>query len=42
VLTEIIKSTVNIPPTGVVNPGTVINIMVARDVSFSNVYALAK
>lgn len=35
---EILKNTINIPPTATVNQGTVINIMVARDVDFSKMY----
>lgn len=37
---EILKNTINIPPTATVNQGTVINIMVARDVDFSGIYGL--
>jgi type IV secretion system protein VirB10 len=40
VLSEIIKNSINIPPTGVVNPGELINIMIARDISFNDVYRL--
>ena len=36
--TEALKNSINIPPTGYVNQGTIINIMVARDVDFSQVY----
>ena len=38
--TEALKNSINIPPTGTINQGTMINIMVARDVDFSNVYEL--
>lgn len=34
---EILKNTINIPPTATVNQGTVINIMVARDVDFNSI-----
>ena len=37
---EALKSTINIPPTLIVNPGTVIHVMVARDVSFEHVFTL--
>lgn len=37
---EALKNTINIPPTGYVNQGTILNIMVARDVDFSPVYEL--
>lgn len=36
--TEALKNSINIPPTGYVNQGSFINIIVARDVDFSNVY----
>lgn len=36
--TEALKNSINIPPTGYVNQGSIINIMVARDVDFSGVY----
>jgi hypothetical protein len=36
--TEALKNSINIPPTGYVNQGSVINIMVARDVDFGGVY----
>lgn len=38
--TEALKNSINIPPTGTINQGSLINIMVARDVDFSNVYEL--
>lgn len=37
---EILKNSINIPPTLIVNPGTVINVLVARDVSFESVYQI--
>ena len=37
---EALRNTINIPPTGYVNQGTLLNIMVARDVDFSTVYEL--
>lgn len=36
--TEALKNSINIPPTGTVNQGSLINIMVARDVDFNSVY----
>ncbi|OSI22825.1 TrbI/VirB10 family protein, partial [Neisseria dumasiana] len=36
--TEILKNSINIPPTGYVNQGTEIMIFAARDVDFSGVY----
>ena len=36
--TEALKNSINIPPTGFINHGTLINVMVARDVDFSGVY----
>lgn len=36
--TEALKNSINIPPTAYINHGTLINIMVARDVDFSGVY----
>lgn len=38
--TEVLKNSINIPPTGTINQGSLINIMVARDVDFSDVYEL--
>ena len=40
--TETLKSTINIPPTLIVNPATVVNVLLARDVSFESVYTLVK
>lgn len=40
VITEVLKSTVNIPPTVTVRQGQRIQILVARDVDFRSVYAL--
>jgi type IV secretion system protein VirB10 len=40
--TEALKGTINIPPTITVLPGKIINVMVARDVSFEAVYGLVK
>lgn len=37
--TEALRSSINIPPTLEVLPGTVVNVLVARDVSFESVYA---
>ena len=37
---EALRNTINIPPTGYVNQGTLFNVMVARDVDFSPVYEL--
>ena len=37
-----LRNTINIPPTLLVLPGTVVNVMVARDVSFQNVYELVE
>lgn len=39
---EVLKNTINIPPTATVNQGTVINIMVNRDVDFSGIYELKR
>ncbi|MDO4997328.1 MAG: type IV secretion system protein VirB10 [Neisseria sp.] len=38
--TEALKNSINIPPTGTINQGALINIMVARDVNFDKVYEL--
>lgn len=38
--TETLRNTINIPPTLVVNPATILHVMVARDVSFEGVYVL--
>ncbi|MBP5788975.1 MAG: hypothetical protein J6W29_01905, partial [Neisseriaceae bacterium] len=35
---EAIKNSINIPPTGTINQGALLNIMVARDIDFSKVY----
>lgn len=40
--TEALKNSINIPPTGTVNQGTILNILVARDVDFSNVYDIVR
>jgi len=37
-----LKNSINIPPTATINQGTVLNILVARDVDFSSVYQLKK
>ncbi|WP_323741019.1 type IV secretion system protein VirB10 [Caenimonas koreensis] len=39
---EALRNSINIPPTLVVNPATIVNVMVARDVSFENVFSLVK
>lgn len=39
---EVLKNTINIPPTATVNQGTVINIMVNRDVDFAGIYELRR
>lgn len=39
---EVLKNTINIPPTAIINQGAVINIMVARDVDFSSIYGLQR
>lgn len=35
---EALKNSINIPPTGYINQGAVLNIIVARDIDFSHVY----
>ena len=35
-----LENSINIPPTGYVNQGTLLNVMVARDVDFSEIYKL--
>lgn len=35
---EALRNSINIPPTGTINQGALLNIMVARDVDFRNVY----
>ncbi|WII94066.1 type IV secretion system protein VirB10 [Kingella negevensis] len=40
--TEALKNSINIPPTGFINHGTLINVMVARDVDFGGVYEVVK
>ncbi|WP_071058038.1 type IV secretion system protein VirB10 [Pelistega sp. MC2] len=37
---EALRNTINIPPTGYVNQGALLNIIVVRDVDFRNVYEL--
>lgn len=39
---EVLRNTINIPPTLIVKPATVVHVMVARDVSFENVYAVIR
>ncbi|MCX8963090.1 TrbI/VirB10 family protein [Erwinia psidii] len=36
--TKVLESTIGIPPTAYVNPGTVINVIVAQDIDFTSVY----
>lgn len=40
IATEALRNSINIPPTLIVNPATIVHVLVARDVSFENVYAL--
>ena len=35
-----LENSINIPPTGYVLPGTVINVIVAQDIDFSSVYTV--
>lgn len=37
---ETLKNSINIPPTLTVNPATVVNVLLARDVSFESVYTV--
>jgi type IV secretion system protein VirB10 len=39
---EALRNSINIPPTLVVLPATVVNVLVARDVSFENVFSLVE
>lgn len=39
---EALKGTINIPPTATINQGSIINIMVARDMDFGDVYEVKK
>lgn len=39
---EILKNTINIPPTATVNQGAMINIMVVRDIDFGGIYKLKR
>lgn len=39
---SVLKSTMNIPPTLVVKPSTLVNVLVARDISFEKVYRVMK
>lgn len=39
---EALRGTINIPPTATINQGTVLNIMVARDMDFGDVYEIKK
>ena len=40
--TETLRNSINIPPTLVVSPATVVNVLLARDVSFENVYTVER
>ena len=40
IATEVLKNTINIPPTGYVNQGERIMVYLVRDVDFSDVYEL--
>lgn len=40
--TEALRNSINIPPTLYVRPATVVNVLVARDISFSNVFELVE
>lgn len=40
--TEALRNSINIPPTGTINQGTILNVMVARDVDFGKVYEVVK
>jgi len=39
---DALKSTINIPPTLVVRPASLVNVLVARDISFEKVYRVVK
>jgi len=39
---EVLKNTVNIPPTLTVNPATIVNVLVARDLPFDSLYKVIK
>lgn len=40
--TETLRNSINIPPTLVVLPAKIVNVLVARDVSFENVYSIVE
>jgi type IV secretion system protein VirB10 len=40
--TKALEDTINIPPNLLVKPGTVVHVLVARDVTFESVYALVQ
>jgi type IV secretion system protein VirB10 len=42
IASEVLKNSINIPPTGNINAGSIVNVMVARDVSFQGVYGLVQ